>query len=319
MILTVTPNPALDLTYRIDRFVPEASIRVPVAAVRAGGKGINVARVLRQTGAEAFVLATAGGSVGAQLGADLRASELPHRLVPVAGETRRSVAIVEAGRGTTTVLNEVGAGLSDAEGASLMSAVRDALDAPAPPACVVASGSLPPGLAPGFYAEVVRCAQQRRIPVIADATGPALLEAARAGADLLKPNRDELRESVGEADPVRGARALIAAGARRVLVSLGHEGMVLLDGAHAGRPVHGRFALVLTGNPTGAGDAAVAASASLLAAGSSDPELILRRAIGWSAASVRCSAAGELPEDYASFEQGVVIGDDRPGLTRNGL
>lgn len=303
MILTVTPNPALDLTYRVPVLQPGETHRAAPPAVRAGGKGLNVARVIAQTGGAAVVLTTAGGPSGLRLADDLEASRLPNELVPVASPTRSSVAIVEESTGETTVINETGGPLTEAE----WTALRDAAQRLAvPAACVVGSGSLPPEAPDDFYAELVAIAAGRGIPSVIDAVGPALVLAAEAGASVVKPNRRELAETTGNDDPIDGARALLDAGAGLVLVSLGAEGMLAVPAS--GEPLHLRPAQRLAGNATGAGDAAVAAVATLLAAGAADPSLLLRRAVAWSAAAVLAPLAGDLHPSYPEFEARLVTG-----------
>ncbi|MGH1549315.1 1-phosphofructokinase family hexose kinase [Leifsonia poae] len=272
-------------------------------AVRAGGKGLNVARVVAQTGGAAVVLTTAGGPSGLRLADDLEASRLPNELVAVASPTRSSIAIVDESAGETTVINETGGSLTEAE----WTALRDAAARLAVPAtCVVGSGSLPPDAPDDLYAGLVAIAAERGIPSVIDAVGTALVLAAEAGASVVKPNRRELAETTGNDDPVAGARALIDAGAGLVLVSLGAEGMLAVT--DSAEPLHLRTAQPLVGNPTGAGDAAVAAVASLLAAGVSDPALLLRRAVAWSAAAVLAPLAGELHPSYPELEARLVTG-----------
>jgi 1-phosphofructokinase family hexose kinase len=303
VILTVTPNPAIDLTYRVAALEPGETHRVAPPAVRAGGKGLNVARVLRQTGAAAFALTTAGGASGLRLAADLEDSGIPNELVPVQAPTRSSIAIVDEAGGETTVLNESGGALTAGE----WTALHDAAERLAvPAACVVGSGSLPPDAPDAFYAGLVAIAAARGLPSVIDATGPALLLAAEAGATVLKPNRRELAQTTGEPDPAAGAARLLSAGATLVLVSLGADGMLAVrPGAE---PLHARLDHPLSGNATGAGDAAVAAIAACLAAGSDDPALLLRRAVAWSAAAVVAPLAGELDPAYPAYEDRVVPG-----------
>lgn len=303
MILTVTPNPALDLTYRVPVLQPGETHRSAAPAVRAGGKGLNVARVIAQTGEAAFALTTAGGPSGLRLADELEASQLPAELIPVASHTRSSVAIVDETSGETTIINETGGPLTDAE----WMALRDAVTRLAVPAtCLVGSGSLPPDAPDTFYAELVTAAAANGLPSVIDAIGRSLVLAAEAGADVVKPNRRELAETTGHDDPVAGARALLAAGAGLVLVSLGADGMLAVP--RAGEPLHARLPEPLTGNATGAGDAAVAAVASLLAVGTDDPAALLRRATAWSAAAVLAPLAGELHPSYPEFEARLVTG-----------
>ena len=301
MILTVTPNPAIDLTYRVAALKPGETHRVAAPAARAGGKGLNVARVVAQTGGAAFALTTAGGAPGLRLADDLEAAGLPSELVPVSSPTRSSVAIVDEGSGVTTIFNEEGGPLTPGE----WTALREAVQRLAVPAtAIVGSGSLPPGAPDTFYAELVEAARRHGIPSVIDATGLPLLAAAEAGADVLKPNRRELADTIGIDDPVEGGRTLIAAGARLVLVSLGADGMLAVSGADV---FSARLPQPLSGNATGAGDAAVAAVASALASGIADPATLVRRATAWSAAAVLAPLAGELDPAYPEYEARLVL------------
>ncbi|MFJ4223619.1 1-phosphofructokinase family hexose kinase [Microbacterium sp. NPDC089695] len=301
MILTVTPNPALDLTWRVDRLTPGATHRADAGAARSGGKGINVARVAHAQGASVLALTTAGGRTGVAFVADLGASGVPHRLVQVAAPTRQTVALVDEALGDTTIVNERGENPTDAEWAALFGEVVDAL----PSARVlVISGSLPPGAPGSFVPLLIGTAADAGVPVIVDTSGPALLRAADAGASVLKPNAAELVEATGIADPVEGARALLARGAGLVLLSRGAEGMLAVT---AETVTHARLDAPLAGNPTGAGDAAVAACAALYADGVRDTETVLRRATAWSAAAVTMPLAGEISDDWSALEQRLVV------------
>lgn len=306
MILAVTPNPAVDMTYVVAGLDVGESHRVDAARVRAGGKGVNVARVARQLGYEAVTLAPIGGQAGREFERELSVSGLPNHLVPVAAETRRSIAIVDSVHGTTTILNEHGGRLEPRERAALMSAAHELAGGAR---CLVGAGSLPLDAPDNVYAELVGIAHQHGIPAVIDATGPALLLAARAGADIVKPNRRELAETTGKDDPVAGAAQLLSLGAGLVLVSLGEDGMLAIA-AESREPLRARLPRPLVGNPTGAGDAAVAAAAASLSRGETDTAMILRRATAWSAAAVRAPAAGEIAGDWRELEAQLVL--DRP-------
>lgn len=306
MILTVTPNPALDLTCRVDRLTVGGTHRADAASVRAGGKGLNVARVVHSQGVSVLAVSTAGGRSGVELAAELGASGVPHRLVPVTGTTRQSIAIVDDEQGDATIINERGVNPTDAEWAELFGEVVDAL----PGARVlVVSGSLPPGAPETLIPLLIGTARDAGVPAVVDTSGPAMLHAADAGASVLKPNRAELVEATGLPDPVAGARTLIERGAELILVSLGADGMLAVTAADV---LHARLDAPLAGNPTGAGDAAVAACSVLLADGVRDPETILRRATAWSAAAVLMPLAGEISEDWPALEQRLVVGPFTP-------
>ena len=309
MIVTVTPNPALDLTYQVPIIDLGETHRVPAAAARAGGKGLNVARVAHQQGHPVLAIAPAGGLTGDEFTAELASSGLPHHLVPVRAATRRTVALVDTERGQTSIFTEFGENHTPAEWQHL---TDDAAAALPDATCVIGSGSLPAGADTDFFANLVVLARQNGLPIVIDTSGPGLVTAARAGATVLKPNRRELAEASGDDDPVRAAQLLLRLGAGLVLISLGEEGMLAVSSEAPGRPWRARLPRVLAGNPTGAGDAAVAAAAVLLAAGPVDPELILRRATAWSAAAVLMPFAGEISAEHAALADELIIDRENP-------
>ena len=315
-IVTVTPNPALDMTWVADDVQPGGSHRVDAASVRAGGKGINVARVAHSQGLAAVAVTTVGGAVGAEFAAELATSGVPHALVPVAAETRRSIAIYDEAIADTMIFNERGVAPSAAEWAQLTAQVAAELDGGADagnPCVLVVSGSLPPGIGEAELLALMSLATSRGLPVIVDTSGPLLLVAAKAGAALLKPNREELCAATGETDPLRGMAVLLELGAETVLCSLGADGMLLgtaSDPLERGgqRARRARLTTALAGNPTGAGDAAVAAAASLAACGAAlGDTAVLRKATLWSAAAVLMPLAGEISPHRDDLERQLVV------------
>lgn len=307
MILTLTPNPAVDVTLVTEHVDRGASRSIETALRRAGGKGVNVSRVLAQQGVPTHAVLPVGRDDEAWFRADLAA--VPHTLVVCEAPTRHSYAIVETGEDTTSMLNESGS----ARGAREWDELLTALHGPVRRADVlVASGSLPPGAPSGTLQALTVLGRAAGVPVVLDVAGAHLLAAADAGADVLKPNRDELVAALGEVDPLDGARALQRRGARLVVVSLGADGMLLVP-VH-GDPVHARLLAPLHGNPTGAGDAAVAAVASLVrgrdvaSLDHDDLTAVARRAVAWSAAAVLSPWAGSLGGDPVALEHDVVLG-----------
>lgn len=303
MIVCLTPNPALDVTYTFEELRIGATHRVPAGAARAGGKGVNVARVAHAQGFPVRALATSGGITGEAFEAELRQAGLPHRLIPVSGATRQSIALVASGH--ATVLNEFGEALSPGEQEDVIAAFADEARSAT---VVTISGSLPPETPEGFLTSLLSATGGR--PTVVDTSGPGLLEAARAGAHVLKPNDEELRAATGHDAPIDGARALRELGAGIVLASLGEEGLLAVS-AH--RELHARLPRVLEGNPTGAGDAVVAAVATAIheAGGLErfDLEHALRRAVAWSAAAVLMPQAGEISPEHLNFYNEVLISE----------
>ncbi len=306
MILTVTPNPATDVTLTVDCLNPGHTHRVPPGARRAGGKGINVARVLTTMGLDAVAIALVGRNDSEWFAGDL--GDLPSEFVTVPGNVRQSTALVEPER--TTIFNETGIAVDPAIWTELVTAVTGRLSGAT---CLVISGSVPPECPDSLYGDLVAAGRTAGIPVIADATGIQLRAAAAAGATVLKPNASELVESTGESDPIAGARALQALGAGLVLVSLGEEGMIAVPVDPDEPVLSARLGRVLSGNPTGAGDAGVAGIASILEAsqassGIPDTRALLTRATAWSAAAVLEPLAGAVdPDRVAALEREITV------------
>ncbi|SDL18724.1 hypothetical protein SAMN04487916_106225 [Arthrobacter sp. ov407] len=316
LIVTVTPNPAVDVTYHVNGLRLGQTHRVSPPLERAGGKGLNVARVAHQMGHRVLAVAPAGGASATVFRTELEASGVPHRLIPVTANTRRSIAFVDTAQDMTSIFNEHGHPLLASEWQSLAAAVAETLaetddgspDRTAPRCAVlVGSGSLPAHAPEDFYPELVRLAHRHGTPAVIDTSGRGILDAARAGADLLKPNHQELMEATGESDLHRAARQLLDLGARTVLVSAGAEGMYAFTAEAPDIHWRARLPQPLTGNATGAGDAAVAAAAVALAAGESHPEAILRAATAWSAAAVLMTAAGEISPRHTELARQLIV------------
>jgi tagatose 6-phosphate kinase len=298
VILTVTPNSALDVTYTVDTLCPDAVHRVRDVRQRAGGKGINVARVLHALGEDVCAVSTAGGAAGSRFAGDLAESGIRSELVDISGETRRTTTVLSTVDNAVTLLNEPGPVVTAEEWAALVGRVRE-LAATAD--VLVCSGSLPPGAPPDGYAELLALA--RGIPTLLDTSGEALRAGLAGRPSVVKPNADELREVSGLADPVSAAAELRRLGAGAVLVSLGGDGLLALtdSGTWQGKP-----SAVLTGNTTGAGDAAVAGIALELSRGGSWPD-VLRRAVALSGAAVLGPLAGDVDLAHYHREHRTVV------------
>ena len=302
MIVTVTLNPAWDVTITAEALTRGASNVVDPARRRAGGKGLNVSRVLDSVGIPTLVIAPVGVADSHAFADDLGA--IPHSLVPCATPTRSTFALVETSDNATTMISERGFECDPADAQRLALTVHKSL---ASATCLVISGSIPPGTSTQYLTDLIGAAHSARVPVIADVSGPYLRAAAQGGADVLKPNDDELRSATGTSDPIEGARVLHTIVARIVFVSLGERGLVLVPRDPA-RPIwHARTPRPLRGNPTGAGDAAVAAIASSIGEGEADLALWARRAAAWSGAAVLAPLAGELSPAYCDLYADIMV------------
>ncbi|MGA6223931.1 1-phosphofructokinase family hexose kinase [Streptomyces umbrinus] len=295
MILTVTLNTALDITYRVRGLRPHTSHRVTEVIERPGGKGLNVARVLAALGHEVTVTGFVGGATGRAVQEQLtHTAGVVDALIPVAGATRRTIAVADTATGDTTQLNEPGPSITPAEWSAFQEAYEVLLRSAS---AVALCGSLPPGVPVGAYAQLVRTARALAVPVLLDTSGEPLRRGIAARPDIVKPNADELAELTGSHDPSQATRDARRRGAHSVVASLGAEGLLARtpDGDwHAAPPraVHG--------NPTGAGDSVVAGLLSGLVERLPWPER-LARAVALSAASVLAPVAGEF--DRSAYEE----------------
>ncbi|MGW3961038.1 1-phosphofructokinase family hexose kinase [Amycolatopsis sp. NPDC005003] len=284
-IVTVTLNPAIDVTYRVDALHLGGTTRVSDVRSRAGGKGVNVAAVVRELGGESLVLALTTTRTPDEFRIGLDELGLAHRLVPALPAVRRTVAVVTPAGGTTMV-QENGLPAGGTAEAGLFAALRAEL----PAGAVVISGSVPGGLGADVPARLARLCARHGVPAIADVSGAALHEAAGSGA-VLMPNEDELAELGG---PGAGPD-LVAAGTPAVVATFGAEGAMAVTerGTWRARPAE-----VVTGNPAGAGDAAAAALAVRLAAAGAVSEVdwpvALADVVATSAAAVLRPVAGEI-------------------------
>ncbi|MFI1307057.1 1-phosphofructokinase family hexose kinase [Streptomyces sioyaensis] len=294
MILTVTLNAALDITYRVPRLRPHATNRITEVSERPGGKGLNVARVLAALGHRTVATGFVGGGTGEALRALLAETAVTDALVPVGGATRRTIAVADTATGDTTQLNEPGPVVTPAEWDTFLGTYRELLgEAQAVALC----GSLPPGVPVDVYARLTRAARSAGVPVLLDTSGEPLRRGLAARPDLAKPNADELAALTGSTEPLRAARDARRRGAHAVAASLGPAGILAVTAGGAWQAAPPRR---IAGNPTGAGDSAVAGLLSGLVEELSWPDR-LTRAVALSAATVRAPAAGEF--DTATYEE----------------
>jgi 1-phosphofructokinase family hexose kinase len=297
VIVTLTLNPALDLTYSIPELKAGTTHRPKVLA-QAGGKGVNVARTLHALGRETVAVLPLGGFDGEAVRAELEDAGVPHHVIPIRGATRRTVTVVEES-GLATGFNESGPELAAEEWAEMCAAVASLLETAVldTASVLVLSGRLPRGLPDDAYTELIALADVHGIPTILDTEGAPLLAALPAGPAIVKPNAHELFDATGLTDRRIAARQLLDRGARAVVSSHGPDGLTALtaDGTWTARPPR-----IGGGNPTGAGDASVAALAIGLADGSPWPAM-LAEAAALSAATVLTDRAGVF--DAAAYER----------------
>jgi 6-phosphofructokinase 2 len=230
-ILTVTPNPALDVSTSVDRVVAEHKMRCGPTRLDPGGGGVNVSRVVRNLGGRSLAVHTAGGPTGAAYRELLEREGVPARVVRIAESTRESFTVDEEGSGEQFRFVLQGPHLDEPEWQALLGAVAEEMPVDG---YVVPSGSLPPGAPVDLYARIARLAHEDGSRCAVDTSGEALHAALDEGVFLIKPSRRELGELVGaslddEASLVDAARELVARGScELVALTLGGAGAILV-------------------------------------------------------------------------------------------
>lgn len=293
MIYTLTLNPAIDKTVVIPSFSPNAVNRVCEVRTDVGGKGINVSKCLSGLGCRSAAAAFWGGAAGERGIRFLEDSGIEPIAVRVSGETRTNLKIVDPERGQNTDINEPGPLVSPEELGQLV----DRLDARVGAGdTLILSGSIPGGIAPTVYRDLIRRYQEKGATVFLDADGVSFREGISAAPYLIKPNIDELRtllrKPLATVEEILDAvRQLLALGIREVVLSMGAEGAFLVNARGAYRAQGLKVPVKST---VGAGDSMVAAMAFGIQEGLSDPER-LALAVAISAACVMCSGT-QIPD-----------------------
>ncbi|MCV6974533.1 1-phosphofructokinase family hexose kinase [Mycobacterium bourgelatii] len=257
-IVTLTMNPALDITSNVDVVRPTRKLRCESPRYDPGGGGINVARIAHVLGAPVLAVFAVGQPAGGLITRMLRAAGVPYDEVPIAGSTRESFTVNETSTGEQYRFVLPGPHLTVAEQTECLDRLRKAASSAE---FVVASGSLPPGVPADIYQRVADICGQVGARLILDTSREALQQTS-SGVFLLKASARELRECVGrelatEPELLAAAHELIETGRTEVVVvSLADQGALLVtrDESH-------RFAAVPMppGSGVGAGDAMVAA------------------------------------------------------------
>ena len=277
MILTVTMNPSIDTAYQLDHLVVDDVNRVEPKKT-AGGKGLNVSRVLVQLGDDVLATGLLGGHMGEFLADRMGDDGIANDFTPIAGESRICIAVLHDGNQTEFL--ESGPTVSADELAAFTAhfaelVAREDCD------CVTISGSLPRGVAAAYYAGMVAVAVQAGVPVLLDTSGAALDEALAADVKptLIKPNLTEINGLLGTAftpDDLPALQAALAgddrfAGIPWVVVTMGGAGAVAFHEGKGYRVVMPNIPAV---NATGSGDSTIAGFAHALAAGADDDTVL---------------------------------------------
>ena len=278
MIGVVCLSPAIDVTYQVNNPVLGEVNRIGSIARRPGGKGLNVARILKQLGATPVLYVPLGGTSGDWIRQELDKLEIQSVTTPIATTTRQAITIFSE---QVTVFNEPATDVTGQELALLGESVGHFQ-------VIVVSGSIPKSITPPAFTAFLQSLGSKCDQLVVDTSGEYLLAASQV-AQYLKPNLEELLAATGLTKDA--ALEEIRKHGAKVILSMGRDGIALY-----GAQTTTARAPIQIGNPTGAGDALVAGFSSVLAgtAPDSDSEsAALRFGCALSAASVRSPIAGE--------------------------
>ena len=295
MIATVTLNPAIDKTIRTSRVVPGSVNRMDEATDVAGGKGVNVTKVLLNFGYDVKTLGLLGGFSGKFIAKSIEDMGAVNAFTKVKGQTRTSINLI-TDDGYVTELLEPGPEISPLELKKFVDSFENEIQD-----CeiVILSGSIPKGVDSKIYADLINIASNMGKKVLLDSSGDSLKKGMYARPFMIKPNINELqsllgRKVTGMQEIGEAASQLVEWGIPHVLVSMGSKGILYAKEGEDGTELYYVSAPKLkTVNTVGSGDAAVAAFAMAVLEGLNPSETVKK--------CVAVSAANTL-----SMENGVI-------------
>ena len=273
MILTVTMNPSIDISYPLDELKIDTVNRVVDVTKTAGGKGLNVTRVLSEFGDPVAATGLVGGKLGEYLLENIGGDVKKH-FYTIAGETRNCIAILH-GDNQTEIL-EKGPKIQEKEGQGFLGHFKELLNLVD---VVAISGSLPAGLPVDYYANLVHLANQAGKPVVLDCSGAALQAVLESDhkPTVIKPNNEELSQLLGReiSEDLEELKAVLQEplfeGIEWIIVSLGANGAFAKHGDTFDKVDIPKIQVV---NPVGSGDSTVAGISSGLFHKESDQDLL---------------------------------------------
>lgn len=300
MIVTITLNAALDRTLTVPNFAVGFRHKATETITLPGGKGVNVARVVKTLGEPVIATGFAGGRTGERVIAQLNREGILCDFVRIDGESRTSTAVVDPAGNTVTEINEYGPVIREEEVELMMVKLEYLCRATD---VVVVAGSLPRGLEPTIYAELITLLKSHGVTVLFDTYGEPLRQGIKAGPHVVFPNQAEAEMVTGyefssNEDFVAGAVALREMGAISAVIK-SRQGCVAQfatsDGVHT---LLGRAPRVEAVSAVGSGDALVGGYAVRMLQGAG-PSDCVRFAIACAAANAQQAGAGVFSADEA--------------------
>lgn len=304
MILTVCLSPCADVTVELDNLAVGKTNIVKSKTVSFGGKALNVAIGVARLGGAPYATGFMYNENGYMFENALDKEGVPFTFIWNKGRVRENYKFIDK-RAMLTEVNDVGGEVEQDKARELISVVASLS---ARSAVTVVSGGLPKGVSADYYEDLLNAVDEKSLK-IADCTGAKMFAALRSGVDLIKPNLDELQESLGREftdkdDMLAGCKELIEMGAKKVLLSLGKKGAVLTDG---NRHFYCKSINVAVNSTVGAGDAMVAAAA-LKMKENAPMEEILKSAVAAGTARVTTIGAPSFTkEKYEEIYKTIIV------------
>jgi 6-phosphofructokinase 2 len=296
MVYTITLNPALDRTLWLEKIQPDESNRIEKEQRYAGGKGIDVSKVMKTLGVSNKALGFVGGFAGEELEGRLLNEGISCDFIRISGETRTNIIVNDMSTGSQTVFSASGPEIKSYE---LMQMIHK-VEKLEKPDIVTISGSLPPGVHPEIYRKIIEIAKNKEAKVILDTDGDALKVGIQGLPDIIKPNVYELSRLVDMRlitvnEIIRAAQSVHKQGVRIVLVSMGAKGIILVSKkeCYLASPPKVRVK-----NTIGAGDSAVAGFVYGLVMGKSLKEALIYAVAAGTATTLRPGTALCQKDDF---------------------
>jgi 1-phosphofructokinase len=263
MIITVTVNPAVDKTVEVDNCTINSVNRVSSIKLDAGGKGINVSKVVNSLGGESIALGALAGKTGEFIKNYLDTEKIENDFLFVSGETRTNIKIVDKVKNTNTDINEPGNSISEEN----IKIIKDKIfNLTKKDDILVLSGSVPQGIEKNIYELWIKEANELGVKTILDADGELLENGIKSAPYLIKPNIHELEKLFdvkveGIDQTIKLCTGIFDYGVKMIAVSLGSEGALFMNKE---KIIHAHGIKVKVKSTVGAGDSMVAGLAFAL-------------------------------------------------------
>lgn len=277
-ILTITMNPSIDISYKLDSLKLDTTNRTKEVRKTAGGKGLNVTRVLKQLNEDVIASGLLGGKHGEFIAEKLIEAGIDTKMYKISGETRNCIAILHE-NGMQTEILEQGPAISEDEANRFIDFYKNVIKNVG---VVAISGSLPNGMKSDYYVNLIKLANESSVKVVLDTSGKYLINVLNSSVKpyVIKPNCEELSDILGytvkgDNDSLKEALdSNLFNGIEWVIVSLGKDGCFA---KHANKYFKVSIPKVDAVNPVGSGDSTVAGISSALA-NNEDEVALLKKA-----------------------------------------